>query len=423
MPHWVPFYRVTVGLALRAFPDLFLTPRAVTVFFGLIAIPAGAWLAHELFQSRKVTLITLILNSFFSQRIALSLAPLSSIMFTSLMLITLAAFARWLRSGERRAFWICAFMAALASTVRYEGWLVNACMFLVCAGIYLSGRGKLKLSELALFGFVLFAFPAFWTIHLFPADNPVKDVVADSRQFTPRQVIEKNPLLEFLVTNGLTLNLIGLVTMFQIVRRGRPNQKLFIVAAFTGLICVALIMLCIYSAQTGPSWRDISLWSMLLIPFTACLLAGEAWAFGRAQKVVTLGALVVVLCAFLDDTARIERDSTWAFPPYDRRAGQYLDRLISHAPATKVLIESSLFFFVNVEVASQHPDSFVFNSIPEQQSRPVLPIGASVRRVADAQGVKLLIFQTPQYTDFLDHSPDVIPLRKFGPWSLYKVAN
>jgi 4-amino-4-deoxy-L-arabinose transferase-like glycosyltransferase len=92
----------------------------------LAAIPACGWLAHELFQSRKTTWLTLALSTFFPQRVALGLAPLSSIMFAFLILMTMASFVRWLRTDSRVALLMGALFGVLTSTVRYEGWLFNA---------------------------------------------------------------------------------------------------------------------------------------------------------------------------------------------------------------------------------------------------------------------------------------------------------
>src|SRR4051812_29511195 len=130
VPVWLPFYRVCVGSALKLYPDLFLTPRLVTCSFGLVAALAGAWLTRELFLSRITTLLALTLNVFFSQRIALSLAPLSEIMSVAMTLLAMAAFANWLRTGSRAALWTCAAAAATGSTIRYEGWVFNAVIFL-----------------------------------------------------------------------------------------------------------------------------------------------------------------------------------------------------------------------------------------------------------------------------------------------------
>ena len=339
------------------------------------------------------------------------------------MLVAMAAFARWVRIQDRRALWACAIAAALASTVRYEAWVFDVALLIIYVRKFLTEPNKLKVSDLCFLSVLLCTFPAAWMMEMKPAGNPVSFFTSASRQHSMVEVLTKNPLVEFLFTGALTLNLAGASTAFQIARKGNPSQRLFIAAAFLPLLCLSLLLLAINSAQTGPAWRDTSVWSMLLIPFTARLLACEVWTFGPAQRVLTFGALLLVLCAFLYDTMRITRDSTWAFPKYDRVAGQHLNTLLSGAPEAKVLIESSLFFFLNVEVASQHPDSFVFNSVPEQKTPPLLPVGSSVRTIADAHAVKFLIFRTPEYKDFLDHSPEVLRLGDFGPWSLYIVAN
>ena len=127
---WLPFYRISVGLGLKVFPDLFLTPRILTFLFGLATIPAAAWLAHELFQSRKTTQLTLTLSTFFSQRLALSLAPLSDIMFIFVSLVTIALFTRWLRTYGRSALLLSALFCALGSTLRFEGWIFGGAIFL-----------------------------------------------------------------------------------------------------------------------------------------------------------------------------------------------------------------------------------------------------------------------------------------------------
>ena len=421
---WLPFYRICVGLGLRMHPDLFVTPRIITFLFGLAAVPAGAWLAHELFQSRIITLITLALNAFFAQRVALSLAPLSSVMFTAIILVTMAAFARWLRTGNRNALWLCALAAAVASTARYEGWVFNAVIFLLAAACHLSRPHMLNRRELLLFTAILFAYPAAWLATKFPTVDPVGLAISDSKQHSSAQVLRKNPMVEFVVTNALTLNLIGVIAVFQIARTGEWRQKVIIAASFIPLLCMSLILLFIWSAQTGPSWRMICVFSMLVIPFTARLVACERWGLPDAKSARAIGFCIfaLLMIASLYGVIRIKRESTWAFPVSDRLAGRYFNSLMSTAPNAKVLIESSQYFFLPVLIASQHPDSFVTNSVPETQSAPILSQGSSVRKVAEAQGVGFFIFRTEEYKNFLDRCPEVAKVKDFGPWSVYKLA-
>jgi hypothetical protein len=95
--------------------------------------------------------------------------------------------------------------------------------------------------------------------------------------------------------------------------------------------------------------------------------------------------------------------------------------LITADPETKILIESSKFFFPNIEVASQHPDAFVINSIPERQSIPVLPLEGPLDSLKK-KGVNLLVFQGEEYKNLLNRSPGVVKVRDFGPWSIYALT-
>ena len=418
---WLPFYRICVGLGLKAFPDLFLTPRIIVFLFGLAAIPAAAWLAHELFQSRKTTLLTLILTTFFSQRVALSLAPLSDIMFIFMTLITAAMFARWLRTYSRSALLLTALFGALTSTVRYEGWVLDAAIFVVGAFYCRCTPIGLKRKDLLLFGVILFSFPLGWAMSTSLMKNPIAVVISDAQQYSPWAIVRKNPLVEFAITNGFSLNLIGMISIVQFMRRGEWRYKAFVAASFAPLAVISLAMLLLRSAQSGPSWRMIAVWSLLLVPFTARFLAGYSWPFsgGRTSNVLASCATVLVLSVFLYDAFRIERNSTWAFPYSDRLAGKYLDDFITAAPDTKILIESSKYFFLNIQVASQHPEAFVRNSVPEKQSVPILPLGSSVRDALESRGVTLLVFQDNSYKDFLNRSSEVVKLKTFGPWSVY----
>ena len=186
---------------------------------------------------------------------------------------------------------------------------------------------------------------------------------------------------------------------------------------------VSLFLLLIRSAQTGPSWRMIGVWSVLLLPFTACALAAcLSPSAGRRTRTALAAGTVLVLGSFVHDAFRLKRDSSWAFPKSDRLAGKYLDELITAKPDTKILIESSRYAFLNIQVASQHPDAFVRNSIPEQLSAPILAPGRRVREALGDRGIELLVFRTDEYTALLDRSPDVAKLEQFGAWSIYQLT-
>ncbi len=421
---WLPFYRICVGLGLKAFPDLVLTPRIITFFFGLAAVVAAGWLAQELFQNRKTTLLSLVLSTFFSQRVALSLAPLSDIMFIAVMLAAMASFSRWLRAHTRVSLFVCGFFGAVATTLRYEGWVFCAAMFLMAAASYLFLPASVKRQDLFFFGLILFAFPAVWVATMFFRMNPVAAVIRDAQQFSTWEVLQRNPLVDFALGNALTLNLIGGIAVARLLRRGEWRFKAVVIASFGPLLLVCLVLLLMQSAQTGPSWRMTGVWGMLLVPFTAYLLAGcfRDASGGMIRAAFAPALTLLVLAAFAYDTLRIERSSFWAFPRSDLEAGRYLGGLISADPDRKILIESSRYYFLNIEVASQRPEAFVENSQTGRRSAPILPLAGSIRDALEGRGIGLLAFQSEAYKTLLNQSPDVRKLSDFGIWSIYELV-
>lgn len=392
---WLPFYRIVVGSALWLHPDLIVTPRIVSGLFGLATIPAIGKLAHQLFQDRRTTLAALAGAAIFSQRVALSVAPLSSILFSFFILCGMACLAQWLRTRADAALYCSAAWIAVAGTVRYEGWLFGAAVWLI-AWMRTAKRKRL-LAGLAL---VLFTFPlAISAVKASNAVNPVGVVIGHAREYTAREIVEKNPAVEFVVTNAWNLNLTGFLLALTIARNGPRHQRDFGIATYLPLAVLSAGLLAASAAQSGPSWRMIGVWSLLTLPFTARV---AAQAEGRYRWLgIAFG--LAVLTAFGLDLRRIERQSGWAFPAWDRTAGAYMESVLENDPKQRIQIESSKFNYLNVLAASQHPEAFVLS--PEPQ--------------VGADGSTWLLFRTPQFTERLDAQPNLVKVRQFGPWSLY----
>lgn len=392
---WLPFYRVLVGFGLKMFPDLIATPRFITLFFGLAAIVACGWLAWELFQSRRIALLTSALAAFFPQRIALTLAPLSEIIFSALILAAGALLARAMRIHSQRALLWCGLFGGLATTVRYEGWVFAACMFIA------AGMSGVSRKDLLLFGGVLFWFPAIWTLNMFGTVSPVHDVVQASKGYSLMEILRRNPATEFLYMNLRSLNLIGVVLVLGILRREERRLRVIVIVFFAPLLITSGILLWAHTAQTGTSWRMIGVWSLLLLPFTA-------YSVDTPRTVARLLLVPVLLAAFGWEIFRIERESFWAFPAYSRQAGDYLRGLIASNPESRILIDSTNFSYLNIQVASQIPDAFVLGeTIPTIQQK----------------GVRFLAFQNSGQKRALKMTAGVRKLREFGPWSIYQILS
>jgi hypothetical protein len=424
---WLPFYRVIVGLGLEIFPDLFVTPRIVSFIFGMGSLFSVTWLSYELFHSKQITLLTAFLGACFSQRVALSLAPLSCIMFICMILISMAFFVRWVFSANLRELFSSAAVLAIAGTIRYEGWVFAVCFLLIVSASSVADKNRIPTKTMGLVALVLAAFPLFWlTLHALRAGNPLG--ILASGTTTPYSslgiVLRKNPFTEFIIHNTLTVNLVGLISAINLVKNDTRFRQLLL-GPGGSLLLISAFLLLSGSAQSGPSWRMTGVWSILLIPFTAHFLLSQERRFStsKGKRLCTYGLMLVTFVMFLLHIGKIKKDSHWAFPRSERAAGQYLNDLLVSHPRTKILIESSGFFYLNIMIASQHPNVFVLNSIPEQPHKqesiisPEKPIDESA---LTNMGIGILVFKTREYKDRFKQNSNLAKREDFGDWSIYQ---
>jgi hypothetical protein len=102
-----------------------------------------------------------------------------------------------------------------------------------------------------------------------------------------------------------------------------------------------------------------------------------------------------------------------------------LNDLLAVSPSTKILIESSGYFYLNIMIASQHPNAFVLNSAPERpDERP--PIVSAEKPLDKSaltnRGIGILVFKAPNYKDLIEQHADVAKTDEFGEWSIYQLA-
>ena len=74
--------------------------------------------------------------------------------------------------------------------------------------------------DLLVFSVIQFSFAAGWSLSTFFTTNPIAVVIADARHYSRGESLWKNPLVEFVLTNARSLNLIGAVAIVHFGRRG-----------------------------------------------------------------------------------------------------------------------------------------------------------------------------------------------------------
>lgn len=435
---WLPLPQVINGLALDLWPDLFRTPRLVTFAFGLLTLAALMGLAHALFKSRPLTLLTGLLGALFSHRVILSVVPLSENMYFFSVLAGCALFARWL---ERRRPWmilLAALALAFGNAVRYEAWIFSAILIAVVSVTCFVGERKTPLWVLPASAAIMFTFPAIWLAAFAIKWGEMFSfarITAGEYNYlygnTWRSNWPRSVAVQFVKENGPQLNLLGLLSL-GVLAWGCRRLRLWLLVPALAFVIFAIASLAGKAMPSHNFWRLPAVWSLMLIPFTAHAL----WQLGPAGRLrlpggvwarrLTLGVAVLLFCG-LFWRATLERSHTQMFTPFERAAGQYLYQQLGVVGAPKqgkVLIDTSNWGYIHIRVASQRPYMYILNSgLDARRQKAGLLTGQPDKDLAylRANGVRYLVFTNPTLTRMLSRMPQLRLVKVFGNWGIWEV--
>jgi hypothetical protein len=436
---WLPFYRYVVGSALQLFgADLFLVPRIVSFLFGLITLAALGWLSEELFERREITLLTFILGALLPQRVVLSLVPLAEIIFICAITIASLFFARWLRLLEPRQLYLSAASFALASMLRYEGWLFCGCLLLFLCWLHYTKKIAVTTRTILASTIILLIFPLCWMLlHAQQHGNPFWFVTGTTNRYAfiygdSLWLLFKNSVFyQFLQQNYNSFNLWGLIAFISLTLTNHRIRHWAIVPSAAFLL-MSIISLAGKALPTHNFWRIAAVWTVLLLPFTAYWLTELAKLFQQLDKawdrVLQTLVLLIFLTQFSQQCYEMTRYSE--FLPHHRQAGDYLATILERAEEPdeiKILIEQVYRWHqLNIVVASQHPDNFIYhNHLGTNYGQVQSLMVSAEEKVLDeaalsANHVLFLLFQEQKTKDFLQKHPRTTKIAEFGDWSLYE---
>jgi hypothetical protein len=377
-----------------------------------------------------------LIGALLPQRVVLSVAPLSEIMFITAITLAIAFLVQWFSAGRRKDILLSATLFAVASSVRYEGW-VFAVLFAALAIFKwlrpMDGR-KLLFADARDPILIAISFMALWvTLYFIQHGRPFGFVAETAARYTlvsgdtfERSLLH-NPLAQFAIQNVWTLNILGLLSLRLFMRQNVHSRTLVVLPALALLVVSAIA----FWGKGMPShgvWRIPSVWSVLLVPFTAQWFTARLSSLDSSAKLrtaVPACLLVAVVALCVKGTYTMTEHS--AFSRDDLAAGRYVQaQLSADTPGNpdKVLIESGIWSYVNVMIASQCPEQFLFNTgyDPVTPEEPLLnPDEPFDEGMFKRMNVGLLVFRRDDYRDYLDARRVIKRLEDFGPWTIYAV--
>jgi len=154
-----------------------------------------------------------------------------------------------------------------------------------------------------------------------------------------------------------------------LIRNFKKNAtiKLFLIIWSISVFIIALMSVTGHGNPSHAFWRVPFVWTFLLIPF----MAAQLIQWSDQKHIPRMAGLIIVTVFlplfYLSQIYFLTKNSP--FSVSEKKTGDYLASQIEKKPSAKILIEPADWNYLHVEVASRHPECFVYDT-NEQMIRP-----------------------------------------------------
>lgn len=429
---WLPFHTIINGTFLKYFLNLFWIPRIISLIFGLLSISAFIWFAHVLIQDKLVTFVSAMLAVFFPPFVILRAVPLSEVMYFFFIISGAAFLFKWLETKKTGYLLFVEILFAVSSSVRYEGWIFCG-SFLIFLFFEFFIRRMPRIKLLIISAVILLAFPVFWILkNALDTGNPLEFIISSSERykvhygFSIIPMLKYNLISQFIYQNILYLNFAGLFSLIFYLLTDR-NIRRWSVTFSLSFIFLAVLSILGLAMPSHAYWRIPLVWNILLIPFSAHFIikfsSFVADSIKKSKRTVLIAIIFVLIIYFSFQIKRIISFSY--FSEDDISAGNYLkEHVIESKDNNKILIDTSDWNYLNVIVASNHPQSFIINARKDPALPPnqIISDGKTINVAhLSSLNIEYLLFEDIKYKDLIKQNPNFIEIKKLGMWELYKL--
>ena len=429
---WLPFHTIINGIFLKYFFNLFWTPRIVGSIFSLLSVSAIIWFSQVILKDRTVTVITAILTVFFPPFVILRAVPLSEVMYFFFIVSGASCLFQWLETRKYVFLIFVALLFAFAGSVRYEGWIFCG-SFTIFLLIEFYTRKEIQFKLITILSIIVLSFPVFWIMkNMYETGNPFEFIVSSSERyklhfgFSVIPMLKYNLITQFIYQNIIYLNFAGFFSLlFYLLTDSRVRR--WIVTFSLSFLFLAILSILGLAMPSHSYWRIPLIWNILLIPFTAHFIikfsSFLAETLKKRTKTVLMTIISVLIIYFSFQIKRIISFSY--FSKDDIYAGNFLrENVIENNNHFKILVDTSDWNYLNVMVASNHPQYFLINA----QKDPALPTNQIVRYgkkididYLNDSRIHYLLFENKDLIGFIKRNPSLIKVKELGEWELYKV--
>jgi hypothetical protein len=233
--------------------------------FGALTVVSAAALAVRLFHNRLIGVVAACLAAFLSQRMILSILPLSEIFFYGFVVWASACLVAWLRTDAPRHLILTSVGLFLASTVRYEG-----CFFSLVLLAHVAYRflfvGDIKRWLAAVSAGILLLFPVYWMSLSLLYYGSLQNLAITGQQYADAFGIDYWRAVRKNQTTLLAVDLVAgpalALGMAALLIRGARDRVLrtWAIIVFASLAAVTVWSFISFSLPAAMPWRTSGVW-------------------------------------------------------------------------------------------------------------------------------------------------------------------
>ena len=365
---WLPFYKIINGLALKIHYDLVITPRAVSLLFGLLTLISLMILTYQLFENRVIVLLTGFFAAIFSPIAIFSVLPLTEIFYFFFIVASITCLLLWLKTLNRKYLALVIFLLMVSTTIRFEAWIFSAIIFCIIGyEIFKSQRTQMqKIIWITSIGLALASFPLYWSylssISGSDSNGFVSAVTSRYKEGKIITEIKNNSLYLFFVISVNSLNIIGLASLIYLYKINNAVKK-FSVVLLGSLLTFSILSFFINAMPTHHYWRVAMIWSLLLLPFTVYTLDYFLENSKSSPMYRYLFVIIFLLLIYFIYTQTQQYSTESYLTNGDIEAGEYINELSKNSSDKFYVIKdgSDKWRYNNLLVSSQHPKIFIEN--------------------------------------------------------------
>jgi hypothetical protein len=421
---WLPFQKILYGLLFHIYYNLFWSPRILNSVFGILTLTSLINLTQELFQNKIVTLLSGFLGSIFWGIIIFSVIPLTEIYFFFFEISSLGFFLHWNRTNDRIFLYLTIIFLCFSSTIRYEAWIFIFSIFVALVYNIVNNKKVLKIKVIQILGIgaLLFSFPLIWMYLSYingSAANFINSIPGRySRAFVISE-IKNNVCYHFVIINGKTLNILGFISL--IFYNGNKKIKVYAYIFISTIIMMEIILFITKANMpTHNSWRLATIWSIMLLPFTAKWLHD---LFMEEKGYLKITASLIFLFIIFSFNKQTMDFSSHSFTTIDDiKVGEYIYNKINlEDPNSKILIEKNGWKYTNILVSSQVPDRFITST---EFLRNIMLTSNSINYnksiIENFYKYKIRLLILKPNSQLIHGVDDLMVLKKFKDWIIFK---